>query len=158
MPARNYSEEDLFSPLDGDVGVVRRFSVGHADLEAQPHVINMYITPQSTFQKTRRGTILCKPVIECQQVPMSHDSYISSSSDADFAAKMEKVAKAEADAEVAREKQKRGWQFYCTFGCLAILNLICAIDATILSVALPVWNPTYMTTLLLNFPRQSLQT
>jgi hypothetical protein len=33
---------------------------------------------------------------------------------------------------------KRGWRFYGTFGTLALLNLICAIDATILSVALPV--------------------
>ncbi|KAM0161597.1 hypothetical protein ACHAPG_002239 [Botrytis cinerea] len=32
---------------------------------------------------------------------------------------------------------KRGWRFYGTFGTLALLNLICAIDATILSVALP---------------------
>ncbi|KAG9245097.1 MFS multidrug transporter-like protein [Calycina marina] len=32
---------------------------------------------------------------------------------------------------------KRGWRFYGTFACLALLNFICAIDATILSVALP---------------------
>lgn len=35
----------------------------------------------------------------------------------------------------------RGWRFYGTFACLAILNFICAIDATILSVALPVRLP-----------------
>ena len=34
--------------------------------------------------------------------------------------------------------QKRGWMFLGTFACLALLNFICAIDATILSVALPV--------------------
>jgi hypothetical protein len=34
--------------------------------------------------------------------------------------------------------KRRGWRFYGTFGCLALLNLICAIDATILAVALPV--------------------
>jgi hypothetical protein len=39
-----------------------------------------------------------------------------------------------------QEEPRRGWRFYGTFGCLACLNLICAIDATILSVALPVWN------------------
>jgi hypothetical protein len=33
---------------------------------------------------------------------------------------------------------KRGWRFHGTFGTLALLNFICAIDATILSVALPV--------------------
>ncbi|RFU31177.1 hypothetical protein B7463_g5167, partial [Scytalidium lignicola] len=32
---------------------------------------------------------------------------------------------------------KRNWRFYGTFGCLALLNFVCAIDATILSVALP---------------------
>jgi hypothetical protein len=35
---------------------------------------------------------------------------------------------------------KGGWRFNGTFGTLALLNLICAIDATILSVALPVRN------------------
>jgi len=33
---------------------------------------------------------------------------------------------------------KRGWRFYGTFACLATVTLVCAIDATILSVALPV--------------------
>lgn len=37
-----------------------------------------------------------------------------------------------------QQKMKRGWRFYGTFFCLAILNFICAVDATILSVALPV--------------------
>jgi hypothetical protein len=45
-------------------------------------------------------------------------------------------------SEMQKEEQpvsvKRGWRFYGTFGTLALLNLICAIDATILSVALPV--------------------
>ncbi|KAH8650274.1 MFS multidrug transporter-like protein [Tricladium varicosporioides] len=44
-------------------------------------------------------------------------------------------------SEMQKEEQpvsiKRGWRFYGTFGTLALLNLICAIDATILSVALP---------------------
>jgi hypothetical protein len=47
-------------------------------------------------------------------------------------------------SEMQKEAQpvlaKRGWRFYGTFGTLALLNLICAIDATILSVALPVRN------------------
>jgi hypothetical protein len=30
------------------------------------------------------------------------------------------------------------WRFYASFGCLCLVNLVCAIDATILSVALPV--------------------
>jgi hypothetical protein len=36
------------------------------------------------------------------------------------------------------ENPGRGWRFYGTFACLALLNLVCAIDATILAVALPV--------------------
>ena len=43
--------------------------------------------------------------------------------------------------EVREEEQatpRRGWRFFGTFGCLALLNLICAVDATILAVALPV--------------------
>jgi hypothetical protein len=45
-------------------------------------------------------------------------------------------------SEMGMEEQpvsvKRGWRFYGTFGTLALVNLICAINATILSVALPV--------------------
>jgi hypothetical protein len=45
-------------------------------------------------------------------------------------------------SEMEMEEQpvsvKRGWRFHGTFGTLALLNFICAIDATILSVALPV--------------------
>lgn len=33
---------------------------------------------------------------------------------------------------------KGDWHFLATFGCLSLINLMCAIDATILSVALPV--------------------
>lgn len=39
---------------------------------------------------------------------------------------------------------KRGWRFYGTFFCLAIVNLVCALDATILSVALPVSRPRHI--------------
>lgn len=46
---------------------------------------------------------------------------------------MEKLKMHSLDVE-----QKKGWRFFGTFACLAILNFVCAIDATILSVALPV--------------------
>lgn len=42
------------------------------------------------------------------------------------------------DMQTEADSKKRGWRFYGSFACLAILNLVCAIDATILSVALPV--------------------
>lgn len=41
-------------------------------------------------------------------------------------------------AEMEQAFTKRGWRFYGTISCLALVNFICAIDATILSVALPV--------------------
>lgn len=56
----------------------------------------------------------------------------------DTAEKVEDKIKGQEEIE-EQEKEKRGWRFYGAFGCLACLNLICAIDATILSVALPVW-------------------
>jgi len=37
-----------------------------------------------------------------------------------------------------KETNKPGWRFYAAFGCLCIINLVCALDATSLSVALPV--------------------
>ena len=50
-----------------------------------------------------------------------------------------------ADSVVEKSEQpvpvRRGWKFYGTFATLAILNFICAIDATILAVALPVGDP-----------------
>jgi hypothetical protein len=52
------------------------------------------------------------------------------------------MEKEEVPVEVV-EVKKRGWRFYGTFACLALLNLVCAIDATILSVALPVRNLSF---------------
>ena len=37
---------------------------------------------------------------------------------------------------------KGDWHFLAAFGCLSLINLMCAIDATILSVALPVCRTT----------------
>lgn len=37
-----------------------------------------------------------------------------------------------------RPPSKHGWRFYAAFGCLCIISLVCALDATSLSVALPV--------------------
>lgn len=31
-----------------------------------------------------------------------------------------------------------GWRFHAAFGCLCVVNLVCALDATSLAVALPV--------------------
>jgi hypothetical protein len=50
---------------------------------------------------------------------------------------------------------KRGWRFHGTFGTLALLNFICAIDATILSVALPVRDYSNRTSSLLIRPQDN---
>jgi MFS family permease len=50
------------------------------------------------------------------------------------------------------KKPGQGWRFYGTFACLALLNLVCTIDATILAVALPVrLSYTTLEALLTNF-------
>jgi len=51
---------------------------------------------------------------------------------------MDEKFKTENTEEEVNGPEKRGWRFFGTFACLALLNLICAIDGTILSVALPV--------------------
>jgi hypothetical protein len=33
-----------------------------------------------------------------------------------------------------------GWRFHAAFGCLCLVNLVCALDATSLAVAIPVSN------------------
>lgn len=42
------------------------------------------------------------------------------------------------DGPSPQTPSKHGWRFYAVFGCLCIISLVCALDATSLSVALPV--------------------
>lgn len=44
----------------------------------------------------------------------------------------------EFDPSVAAKPQSPGWRFWAAFGTLAVNNLAAALDATMLSVALPV--------------------
>lgn len=41
-------------------------------------------------------------------------------------------------ANIKPFSEKADWRFFAAFGCLCLINLMCALDATILSVALPV--------------------
>lgn len=41
------------------------------------------------------------------------------------------------------EKFKPGWKLLSAFASIAIVNLACALDATVVSVALPVRAPSY---------------
>ncbi|KAI9871250.1 MAG: hypothetical protein M1830_003143, partial [Pleopsidium flavum] len=44
---------------------------------------------------------------------------------------------AEACSPPSTKANRPGWRFYAAFGCLCTINLVCALDATSLSVALP---------------------
>jgi hypothetical protein len=133
-----YSQEDLFSPLDGDVSLQTRFTFGFGkEDDAFESTPLSPMSPQSQFsveadakyKNLRRFTVPRKSLPVYEQIQPQKES--SSTMQVDQSSEMEK------------EKQpvpaKRGWRFYGTFATLALLNLICAIDATILSVALPVW-------------------
>lgn len=83
-----------------------------------------YPLPPTTPRKT---SIPRQPVPVYDRVPSLKDSELS----------ME-TTKLDIEKTEVEVKTKRGWRFFGTFACLAILNLICAVDATILAVALPV--------------------
>lgn len=140
MHPSNYSDDNVFSPLNADVSVITRFDAGHElshERDLEPHLQAMYMSSAPFSKTSRRDSIPRKPLPLYHKIPMSHESVISTQSDSsDTAIQMAKEA--EVSVENVDGKQKRGWRFYGTFACLAILNLICAIDATILSVALPV--------------------
>ncbi len=132
MPSTNYSVEDIFSPLDGDVGIMTRFDVEH-EADRKPHLQAMYMSPP---QVQKKASIPRKPLPLYQQLPMTQESFATlQGNDSETGLQMEKNMEFTGETDA---KPKRGWRFYGTFACLAILNLICAIDATILSVALPV--------------------
>lgn len=130
----------FFSPLDADVSVMTRFDADHElshERDLELHLQAMYMSSAPFSKTSRRDSIPRKPLPLYHKVVMSHESVISMQSDlSDTAIQMEKGA--EVSVENVDVKHKRGWRFYGTFACMAVLNLICAIDATILSVALPV--------------------
>jgi hypothetical protein len=127
-----YSTEHIFSPLDREHGVPTEFTVGPDRHEnALP---STYIKSHVLSQNPRRISILRKPVPVYDKLPMT-DSFLSTQTETVTEMEKEKV-------EVAAAVN-RGWRFYGAFACLALLNLVCAIDATILSVALPVISPQF---------------
>lgn len=69
--------------------------------------------------------------LQSQQEPQHANSFSSSRSD-------QSVFDIDQENQGNNNKIMRGWRFYGTFACLALVTLVCAIDATILSVALPV--------------------
>lgn len=133
-----YSQEDLFSPLDGDVSLQTRFTFGSGRdgdaFESTPLSPLSQLSPLSVevdakYKRLRRYSIPRKSLPVYQQIRTQNDSFVTMHTDS----MMEK--------EEQPVPVKRGWRFYGTFVALALVNLICAIDATILSVALPVRDP-----------------
>jgi hypothetical protein len=132
------TNEQLFSPLDGDVSLQTRF--GDSTGLISPILSPTYKHYDAAYQYRSPGPGARKDSIPRKPVPGSYaklhghahtDSFNTMLTDNTFTTIEEE--KREQDVVV-----KRGWRFYGTFACLALLNLICAIDATILSVALPV--------------------
>jgi hypothetical protein len=113
-----YTIEDIFSPLDADVNVQTHFNYASSERSSLP----------SVYTQASPTTFKIKKTESSEGVPDNTKSIISS-----------RYTMSEFEKEIeAPAAVKRGWRFYGTFACLALLNLICAIDATILSVALPV--------------------
>ncbi|KAH8601292.1 major facilitator superfamily domain-containing protein [Bisporella sp. PMI_857] len=86
----------------------------------------------ATFQP-KKVSIPRKPVQKYERV-QEHTHARSIDTASSIQSNRSSIDELEKEKELA---QKRGWRFYGTFACLALVNFICAIDATILSVALP---------------------
>jgi hypothetical protein len=127
MFSTDFSIADIFSPLDEDVGFLPRFNIGS---EWQSYMPVVHEKPRCLPPTPVYYSIPRKPVPRYDILPSPKDSIEVLLKD--------KRVKMEHDGEVEVSTTKRGWRFYGSFACLALLNLICAIDATILSVALPV--------------------
>lgn len=125
------SNIELFSPLDADVSLHPQFSEAFgliSSIDSTNHEYN------ASFHqpRPRANSIPRKPLPQYAQLkPHTHTNSFSSISTADTI---------EEEKLDEKSTEKRGWRFYGTFACLALLNFVCALDATILSVALPVRN------------------
>lgn len=80
-----------------------------------------------------RSTFSAHPEIEDERELLYHHRNKSSTMPTKNNSTMGRQA-----AETDQQETQRGWRFYGTFASLGLLNFVCAIDATILSVALPV--------------------
>jgi len=111
-----YSTEDIFSPPDVDVSVQTPFGYRYS----QPSSVAPVYIPSSSCTSTCPSKL--KKSVSYTEVSNNTDSIIST-----------QYTMSEFEKAVVEETEmvKRGWRFYGTFACLALLNLICAIDATV---------------------------
>ena len=129
-----FSTDDIFAPLDAEYGVHTEFTVGHDRRNScECSLPSAYIQPPFPSHTPHRIFIPRKPVPINNRFTMKASSILSIQTDTVVEIEEEKAA-----AAARVNHQNRGWRFYGAFACLALLNLVCAIDATILSVALPV--------------------
>lgn len=147
--------EELFSPLDGDVSLQTRFSDSSGLIS--PILSPTYKHYDAEYQYRSLGSGIRRDSIPRKPVPNGYaklhghahsDSFNTILTDNTITTIEEE--KREQDVAV-----KRCWRFYGTFACLALLNLICAIDATILSVALPVRHISLLIDFMLTDPKDN---
>jgi len=131
-----YSQENIFSPLNGDVSLQNRFAFDFEKDGAGNAFESTPLSPHSQFsveadaqyKSIRRYSVARKPLPVYKQVNKNHNESLSAM----------QADESSMENDTKTVPVKRGWRFYGTFATLALVNLICAIDATILSVALQV--------------------
>ena len=132
-----YSQEDLFSPLDGDISLQTRFTVGPGKdgyaFESTP-LSPLSPLPPFSIKTDAKYKNLPRFSIPRKSLPVYEPFHTQN----EYFSTMQANRSSEMEKDEQLVPVKRGWKFYGTFATLALLNLICAIDATILSVALPV--------------------
>jgi hypothetical protein len=115
---------------------------GRETITALPLEASNYIKQDVSAPSPRRSSDHSSTSTHMNSEPLYETSISSIMHENNSSANTSVMEKEEVPVEVV-EVKKRGWRFYGTFACLALLNLVCAIDATILSVALPVRNLSF---------------
>ena len=129
--------EVIFSPLDGDISLQTPLSDKSGLISPRESPAYLYMQNETEYMSPVRPRAMsiprkALPNYERLNGPVHTQSFDTFKTTSSYTTLL---------AEKAEERDvvtKRGWRFYGTFGSLALLNFICAIDATILSVALPV--------------------
>lgn len=136
MYSSHYSIGDIFSPLDGDISLLDRLALFEPEAYRSPSPNGMVPPPTDAFQRPRGASTTSSSK---KSVFTYNKLRVGSTSSSNSSLKTDNKRDFDVGVVVEADVVKRGWRFFGTFACLAILNFICSIDATILSVALSVW-------------------
>lgn len=123
---------ELFSPLDADVSLQTQFSE-----------VSGLISPIDPPNHEQHNTPFCQPRPRAHSIPrkpLPQYTQLKYHGQTNSFSSLSTVNTIKEEELENNSTEKRGWRFYGTFACLALLNFVCALDATILSVALPVRN------------------